>query len=233
MKFLRSLNEFIKQKIKENKAPNYFYKILCNSMPKIVCIDIGASYFAHEKWFLFLKSKSSEWIIVEPNSQNLEYVKKWKWYARPKVFPVGLSEKGGKKNLYVTNVDSGSSLLEPKIPLSQAHRVKSREYFFPVKKIKIDTITLKDILAAEYQNHPVIIKLDCQGTELSILKGASQYFKNHRVVGVEIESSLLAEPIMQGSSKFNEVVSFLEGFGFELLDLNLIPGQTSKRYNRF
>jgi hypothetical protein len=69
---------------------------------------------------------------------------------------------------------------------------------------------------------PIVVKLDTQGTELSILRGAERLFEERRIVGIETEASLLAEPVMAGSGKFWEVCQFLEARGFELLQLKPI-----------
>jgi hypothetical protein len=74
------------------------------------------------------------------------------------------------------------------------------------------------------------VKLDTQGTELSILQGAPELFKSQRIVGLELESTLLAEPLMQGSGKFWQVCEFLESQGFELLHIKPISAMPrSKR----
>ena len=72
------------------------------------------------------------------------------------------------------------------------------------------------------QDLPVFVKLDTQGTELSILQGAQALFAAQRIVGIEMESTLQAQPIMKGAGKFWEACAFLEGHGFELLQIKPI-----------
>jgi FkbM family methyltransferase len=193
-------------------------------IPQMICVDVGAAHFPHSKWQLFLRAKNTNWLAVEPNEDNMNYVKEWKWPCKVTQINSGLSKDGGLQTLFVTNVDTGSSLLPPIISPSMEHRISkiNLEYFFPVKKMSIDTVTLADLLKNFQKTLPVIIKLDTQGTELSILEGAQELFNSNRIVGIELESTLLAEPIMKGSGKFWQVCEFLEKFGFELLDIDII-----------
>jgi FkbM family methyltransferase len=193
-------------------------------LPSCVCIDVGASYYPHMNWWLFLRSPLTQWIAVEPNKDNLGYTNSWSYLAKIKTVSTGLSRTGGNQTLYVTNVDSGSSLLEPVISENMKYRVKDKgyAYFFPINKVQIDTVTLASIVDGENPEYPVFVKLDTQGTELSILQGAEMLLQNKRIVGIEMESTLLAEPLMRGSAKFWEACQYLEGMGFELLGIKPI-----------
>ncbi len=196
---------------------------------KVTCIDVGASYFPHSKWFLFLSSDKTDWFAVDPMASNLSYVADWPYLSTLHPVEAGLSETGGQQPFYVTNVDTGSSLLEPVIPPAMQHRTTDvlKNYLFPYKEIEIDTRTLTEVIDKGVKDSPVFIKLDTQGTELSILRGASAYLAAQRIVGIEMESTLLAQPIMQGSGKFWEACKFLEGHGFELIEFNPLSAGSS------
>ena len=194
------------------------------------CIDVGASYFPHGKWFLFLNS-NAQWIAVEPNKKNLTYIDNWPYTAKVETVETGLSKDGGKQVLYVTNTDSGSSLYPPVIEAGMKHRIKEAgiNYLFPVKEIIIETITLAKVIQRVENNNPIIIKLDTQGTELSILQGATDFFDTKRIIGIEMESTLLAQPVMQGSAKFWQACEYLEGKGFELIDIDVIRSSSNRK----
>ena len=208
-------------------APERLSRRVARILPPMVCVDIGASYYPHPAWELFRRSSRALWIAVEPNEKNVAYLSDWYWPSKPRLEAVGLSEKGGEQLLYVTNIDSGSSLLPPVISPNMVHRVdhRDRDYFFPVTERRIQTKSLSEILTgndAINPDRPVVVKLDTQGTELSILKGAEQLFTERRIVGIETEATLLAEPYMAGSGKFWEICQFLEARGFELLQIKPI-----------
>jgi FkbM family methyltransferase len=192
-------------------------------LPSSLCIDVGASYYPHGRWHLFLDSPETRWLAVEPNVQNLGYVKTWSFPSRIHVCSTGLSEQGGPQTLFITHVDSGSSLLEPRISPSMARRVNP-DYLFPFERRTIETLTLPQAAASVDNSLPVLVKLDTQGTELSILKGAHEWIAGHRIVGIEMESTLQAEPVMSGAGKFWEACAYFESQGYELLDVKPIFG---------
>jgi FkbM family methyltransferase len=218
----RAIPQSLKNRLRQFSAPWRLSALLSPYLPATVCIDVGASYYPHAKWLIFLNSPKARWIAVEPNEKNLGYVQAWAWPCQVSTCTSGLSREGGLQTLFVTNVDTGSSLLMPEIGPAMQHRITNLDYFFPVRERQIDTITLVQAQQDVPQNLPVFIKLDTQGTELSILEGAQILFDAQRIVGIEMESTLQAQPIMKGAGKFWQACAFLEERGFELLHVKPI-----------
>lgn len=212
---VKSLKNYFSYK---QKITNSFSSLL----PRVICVDVGASYYPHSAWWVFLNAPSVRWVVVEPNSHNLQYVKSWMYRSKVEVCPHGLSASGGLQTLFVTNIDSGSSLLEPLMNGSSAHRTPRLDYFFPLKKIDIETKTLSQVVGSQGSYVPIVIKLDTQGTELDILLEAKNLFEKKQIVGVEIEATLQAQPMMNGAKKFWQVCEELEKRGFEVLSINPI-----------
>ncbi len=222
----RSIPTIAKRWLKQFSAESRLKALLSSHLPPVACVDVGASYYPHLRWNLLLASPQTQWVAVEPNVANLGYVDSWAWPSKIRSVHTGLSEHGGVQTLYVTNVDSGSSLLEPIVTPSMSHRVRDLSYFFPLRPVQIDTLTLASVFAMFDSLAPIFVKLDTQGTELSILRGAEPDLATRRVVGVELEATLLAEPVMRGAGKFWQACQYLEGHGFELLHIKPIPGPT-------
>lgn len=218
----RLIPKSIKHALREQILPRKVSRFLSPYLPCVVCVDVGASYYPHDKWLALLDSPETHWLAVEPNKANLGYVDTWHWPCQISTCTTGLSREGGEQTLYVTNVDSGSSLLPPKIPESMKHRIKNLDYFFPITERIINTLTLQQALLDMPADAPVFVKLDTQGTELSILQGAQALFDAHRIIGIEMESTLLAQPFMQGSGKFWQACEYLEDQGLELLHIKPI-----------
>lgn len=214
----------IKRGLRSRSAKSKLATVLAPHLMDMVCVDVGASYYPHGKWHVLLESARTRWIAVEPNTANLGYVQSWPYPSQITVCGTGLSEQGGPQTLYVTNVDSGSSLLPPVIAEGMKRRVTNVDYFFPVQERIIDTLTLPQVLAQQPPAIPVCVKLDTQGTELSILRGGHDLLASHRIVGVEMEATLLAQPLMLGSGRFWEACQYFESLGYELLDLKPIFG---------
>lgn len=226
--------KLIKMKLNGNYSIWKISRIIAQHLPNIICVDVGASYYPHHNWLVFLNAKKVNWLAVEPIKDNLTYINKWKWPCKIFTCTFGLSRKGGNQNLFVTNVDSGSSLLFPEINNSMEHRISDKTYYFPVTKKKIMTLTLKQALkSVSIKDVPIFIKLDTQGTELSILQGSNQIFDTYSVVGIESETTMLAQPVYKGSGKFWQMCKYLESKGFELLHMKLnYANHNSVRFNR-
>lgn len=218
----RLIPQSAKNFLRNRTLPWKVSKLLSPHLPTMVCIDVGASYYPHIRWLTLLNAPATHWLAVEPNEANLTYLRSWSWPCQVSACTTGLSREGGEQTLYVTNVDSGSSLLPPKIMPSMMHRVNNMDYFFPVSERRIETLTLMQAASGLSATAPVFVKLDTQGTELSILQGAQPWFDARRIVGIEMESTLLAEPVMQGSGKFWQACAYLEQQGFELLGIKPI-----------
>lgn len=197
-------------------------RLVSPALPDLICVDVGASYYPHIAWDIFLRSEHTSWLAVEPNKANLGYANNWNWACDITLCTTGLSRDGGEQILYLTNVDSGSSLLPPNVLPSMKHRVKNLDYFFPFQEKPIETLTLVQALALQPKTGPIFVKLDTQGTELSILQGGQALFDERRIVGVELESTMLADPIMQGSAKFWQACQYMEAQGFELMHVKPI-----------
>jgi FkbM family methyltransferase len=215
------------------ETKSWRYTGLQRAMPHVTCVDVGASYFPHTSLWFFLGSKKTNWYAVEPNEQNLTYVKNWPWIAKLSPVTTGLSETGGLQTLFITNVDSGSSLLEPRITETMSQRLgdAGSNYFYPYTEVKIETITLSDVLALNQKSVPAIIKLDTQGSELSILRGALSKPEGSQIIAIEMESSLLNEPTYRDSPRLWEAAAYLESFDFEMLSLDVFPRYGSVRRN--
>lgn len=218
----RLIPQSLKNFLRQRTLPWRISKQLSPYLPATICVDVGASYYPHGKWLVFLNAPRTQWLAVEPNEANIGYVKSWSWPCQVSACTTGLSHEGGTQTLYVTNVDTGSSLLPPEITPSMKHRVSNLDYFFPVTERRIDTLTLVQALEGPSATAPVFVKLDTQGTELSILQGAQALFDAQRIVGIEMESTLLAQPVMKGSGKFWQACEYLELQGFELMHIKPI-----------
>lgn len=226
----RAIPQALKNFVRQFSAPWRLSNLVSPYLPPTICVDVGASYYPHGKWLAFLNSPQTQWVAVEPNEVNIAYVNSWSWPCKVTACTTGLSRNGGQQTLYVTNVDTGSSLLKPEISASMKHRIQNLDYFFPVKERQIETMTLEHALKGLLQDAPIFVKLDTQGTELSILQGAESLFQGGRIVGIEMESTLQAQPVMNGAGKFWQACEYLEGKGFELLHVKPIhaPSRSGK-----
>ena len=201
---------------------NSLQRLISSQGRTVICLDIGAAIFEHSNWFPFLNSKNTIWIASDPNATSLNYLKKWTWNSKLIVEKCALSKNGGVLNFYETNQITGSSLKEINISKNIAHRIEMN-YFYPIKKKKIITKSIKKLLDVQtkFKNIPIFVKIDTQGYVLELIQGMENYFQKKQICGMEVESSLLSDPIYKKGSKFCEITSFLEKKDFELLKLDV------------
>ena len=75
---------------------------------------------------------------------------------------------------------------------------------------------MDDLLVQEDWLGPVdLLKLDVQGAELLVLRGAEKSLPRVRLVFVEVSF----RPIYEGSAVFADVYAFLRGHGFRMLSM--------------
>ena len=92
--------------------------------------------------------------------------------------------------------------------------------------IALNAVPLDDVVDREHLDFPDFLKLDTQGSELEILRGASHTLAQTSLIEVEVEFY----PMYEGQPLFADVDSLLRSAGFELLYLNRVFGQRSNIY---
>ena len=192
-------------------------KCINSILEEQVIIDVGASYYPHLKWDIFVNNLKTNWIAIDPNSHNLLYCDNWLYKSKITKLPLAVSGEGGTKTLYITNVDSGSSLLMPRVNSNLEHRTL-QSYFFPLKESLIDTVSLNSIIEKYVLNNPFALKIDIQGSEFDLIKNLTND-KLQNLLGIEIENSMQAVPIMHGTIPFDIVYNFFISHKFELVHI--------------
>ena len=84
-------------------------------------------------------------------------------------------------------------------------------------QVEVCTITVDTFCLEAGISHIDILKMDVQGAEFSILVGAQDMLVNQRISLIYTE--LIMCPTYQGQHQLHEYLSFLDSFGYVLLDL--------------
>jgi FkbM family methyltransferase len=138
-----------------------------------VVYDIGA----HHGYYSFLFSKfvgnSGKVFAFEPSPRERFYFKISQFLNHSKnisLIPFGLSSKSGKSTFYqAQGIFTGfNSLRPPRFP---------RGYGAKTKKITVNLITLDNFVTQ--RNLPLFMKIDAEGAEFSIIKGAKRLIKSN------------------------------------------------------
>lgn len=153
-------------------------------------------------------------LLVEPQpALHLELQKRFDG-SRFKVSNYALSDHGGAQEFDILGADSCSSLLsvKPESPFV------GRQIDVSVKqRLEVKLRTLDDLLAEQQWTGPIdLLKLDTQGTELQVLRGATRTLPTVRVVFVEVSFRSLYE----GDALFPEIHQFLSAAGFRFYSIH-------------
>ena len=193
---------------------NHFKQILKNN--KITFIDIGAAIQIIPRWKRIDKS-NLKYILFEPNTN--EFVKlnnNKKYYSNYKIYNVALSNNNKLLKLNLTKGIYQSSVLKPNFDLINQFQNPERysivgHEFLNAKKLDYFKINDADF-----------IKIDTQGYNYEILKGASETLKN--VIGVETEVEFTE--IYKRQKLFGDINLFLKKKNFDFVDFTIL-----KRWN--
>jgi len=170
---------------------------LINLKENEVMIDIGANtgYYTLQ---LAKKFQASKIISIEADPQTCEILKnncKLNYLTNVDILNKAVSDKKGQVEFF-QRMQSGTSSI---------YSINSDE-----KKINIQTNTLDNILK-EYQNISWI-KVDVEGAELSVLRGATQVLKKTKNILIEVHEHVLTK----NNENPQEIIHILKNNGFEI-----------------
>ena len=207
-----SYNQLIVNKIgvksntyaKNNLLDNFFTNILTMGFTPKHIVDIGAN---HGTW-------TREALKYFPEA-NYTLLEPQKWLKKsfqdildnnPKVqfYPVGAGEDEGSFQFTIVDRDDSCSF---RYTTEQA-----KEAGF--KQIEIPVVTLNKLLADSIIPIPDIIKIDAEGLDLEVLKGASNFFGKSEIFMVEAG---VVNKIFDNS--FLKVIDFMDENNYRLFDI--------------
>lgn len=173
----------------------------------LVIVDIGAAQPDHIRWKMF---PNRTVIGFEP---NVEEFAKLTSSTSIRFYNVAVDTHNGVRPLYVTGFWSNTSTLRPNMDLIQRLAYGCSDWEI-VKTVNVECATLDATLGKE-GIAPDFIKVDTQGSELSILEASPESLG--AAFGLEIEVEFL--PLYENQSLFEDVQRFMRAQGFQLMDL--------------
>jgi len=209
---------------------------------RLSVVDVGARGGFEPYWSLY--GEQVRIIGFEADVKECDRLNQQASNVGSRYFPIALDQNTGKRVFYVTAYPSSSSFYKPDIRFW--HRFPDEINLTVVKEAQIDTIDLDTFSRQNELEFVDFIKLDVEGNELPILRGAEKLLKKS-VIGLSIEVEFY--PSHEGQPVFSDVDSFLRPLGFVLFDLaiyrharkvlpevspyrddngNVVPGPTEK-----
>lgn len=176
----------------------------------LVLADVGSKGGLNQRWkpaSPYLKT-----IGFEPDQRSFS---KLPQTDREIHLPIGLHESKGQLTINLTTKAGVSSNLTPNYPFLKKFPIIDEFTIDRTTPIPIDT--LDHVLTTRNLPSPDFIKIDTQGTELPILKGATKSM-NQSLLGIELE--VVFSPLYKDQPLFSSLDDYIRPFGFTLFDLS-------------
>lgn len=190
-----------------------------------IVIDAGARYGMHPSWKDF--AGKLKYFAFEPDKKEAERLCKQKHNPGFQIFDLGLDKTEGEKELRLAKHKGCSSFLE--IDNNSEWFGNYRPGEGEIESIvKVRTTSVDKF--AELKNVNIdFIKVDTEGTELDILKGAEQQLSNN-ILGVRAGVNFLTA--YKNQPLFQDTHQYLLSKDFFLLNLDYF-GRGVPKYNLF
>ena len=186
------------------------FAALVRSLPdglRITLADVGSAGGLHKRWLAARPIILG--LLFEPRDAG-----KIEQRGNDTIFPIALGPEAGTATLNVTALPNMSSTLRPNAALLQGFRKKG-DHTRIVGTIDMPVDTLDAL--AKRESRPIdAIKVDTQGSELAILRGATDCLTGS-ILLAEIEVSFFQR--YEGQALAADVITFMAEQGFELIDL--------------
>lgn len=134
---------------------------------------------------------------------------------------LALSSGDGEQIMHVASNSGHSSSLRKMLP---THALAAPEVTV-VRTEKVTATSLDSFVKREYDENVlgrIALKIDAQGEELEILKGAKNTLPGCKSVLLEMSLT----PLYEAASNWREMISYMESAGYSMV--GVIPGFTSK-----
>ncbi len=191
-----------------NLLENFFATLKQINFIPVHVVDVGANHGGWTRTALHY-FPDAYFTLLEPQ-QWLEVYFKDLLEQNPKIkyHHCGAGSKPGTFKFTIANRDDSSTFV-----LSEEDAKEQG-----LKQIDVNIVTLNDLISSQNLPDPDIIKIDAEGLDLEVLKGADDFFGKTEIFMVE--AGVAAKGI---ENEFSRVVDYMDTKGyklFEITDLN-------------
>jgi FkbM family methyltransferase len=132
-------------------------------------------------------------------------------YPNVHVYNMGLSDRGGRQQLYSNTFDATNSLLEPS---PAADKTWGKGVVQAQALIESEFTTLDEFIEKNNIAEIDILKMDVQGAETRVLTGADKALKEGRIA--LIYSEVITMPTYKNQKKLWEILRAFDEYGMDL-----------------
>jgi FkbM family methyltransferase len=182
-----------------------------------VVIDAGANKGDFSLWASRLVGPSGKVFSYEPEPENCKWIRKSisvNDYMNIKLRQVALSDENGKVDLFLGAKSGWHSIID-----------KDGRPYMTGEKIQVPSVTLDSEMNGQGINKIKLVKMDVQGAEIKILRGAKEILSKSDDVVLLIDLHPKEIDVL-------EVGEILESYGFEIFKTKPPYTQKAKNFMR-
>jgi FkbM family methyltransferase len=193
-------------------------KRLETTAPETLVVDAGGRYGVHPSWQSF--QGDLRYFLFEPDvTEATRLAQKYAPAQNIQVVAQALGEKPGQVTINVLRHHGQSTVFEPNLQAAWFSRTRRGEgdvvHRYDAPMTTVDHFCAERGIAVDF------MKLDTEGSELGILRGAANQLREN-VLGLLCE--LHFDEVYIGAPRFPDVYNLLHGAGFVLLNLDYSGG---------
>lgn len=167
-------------------------------------IDIGANIGL---WAKDLSSYFDKLVCFEPNPNCINYLKKNIKIQTATIYSCALGSKEENKNLFIHPINSGASSFVDNTKIGVDEESRPVYGSFPEETLKVN-VNIKKLDNFNFKKID-FIKIDVQGYEFEVLKGAE--------ITLSINNPIIC--IEEDSPENSKTISYLESLNYNLIDI--------------
>ena len=192
-------------------------------------IDVGAALGDYSKAVHFIYPDAKIYAF-EPVPQSFEVLKTVaNKINNLQCFNLALSDNEGETEFHLNEFSFSSSLLKMTDTHKEIFPFAKNEETIMVNTIKLDDFCKNERIVFGSEKY-ILLKIDVQGLELKVLKGATNLLKEIDVIQLEVSFMNFYE----GQASIEDIILFLKPFGFNsLVQVSPVFDQSKLLYSDF